>query len=76
MAQWVKDPALSLLWLGLLQQCRFDPWPVACHGSGKKEKRKEKQLWLWSPVSKKPSHKSLPLCLLTTLELPSSLYQD
>ena len=26
-AQWVKDLALSLLWLGLLLWCRFDPWP-------------------------------------------------
>ena len=25
MAQWVKDPALSLLWLG------FDPWPRKFH---------------------------------------------
>ena len=24
-AQWVKDPALSPLWLRLLPQCRFDP---------------------------------------------------
>jgi len=26
MAQWVKDPALSLLCLGLLLWCGFDPW--------------------------------------------------
>ena len=26
MAQWVKDPALSLLWLRLLLCCRFHPW--------------------------------------------------
>ena len=27
MAQWVKDTALSQLWLRLLLQCGFDPWP-------------------------------------------------
>ena len=27
MAQWVKDPALSLLWLSLMLWCAFDPWP-------------------------------------------------
>ena len=26
-AQWVKDPALSLLWLRLLLWCAFDSWP-------------------------------------------------
>ena len=26
-AQWVKGPALSLLWCGSLQWNRFDPWP-------------------------------------------------
>ena len=25
-AQWVKDPALSLLWLGLLLWHKIDPW--------------------------------------------------
>ena len=27
MAQQVKDPVLSLQWLGLLPWHRFDPWP-------------------------------------------------
>ena len=27
MAQWVRDPALSLQGLGLLLWYRFDPWP-------------------------------------------------
>ena len=27
-AQWVKDPVLSLLWLWLLLWCGFDPWPT------------------------------------------------
>ena len=31
MAQWVKDPALSLLWLCFLQWRRFDPWPGSFH---------------------------------------------
>ena len=26
MAQWVKDLALSLQWLGSLLWCGFDPW--------------------------------------------------
>ena len=28
MAQWVKGQVFSLLWLWLLQGCRFDPWPM------------------------------------------------
>ena len=27
MVQWVKDPALSLVWLWLLLCCEFSPWP-------------------------------------------------
>ena len=30
-AQWVKDPALSLQQLGLLLWCRFDLWPRSFH---------------------------------------------
>ena len=30
-AQWVKDPALSLLWLWLLLWQGFDPWPQNVH---------------------------------------------
>ena len=26
MAQWVKDPTLSPLWLWLLLWCKFNPW--------------------------------------------------
>ena len=26
MAEWVKDLALSLQWLGLLLWCMFEPW--------------------------------------------------
>ena len=31
MAQWVKDPVLSLKWLGALRWCGFDPWPRNFH---------------------------------------------
>ena len=31
MAQWVKDPALSLQWLGSPPWRGFDPWPGNCH---------------------------------------------
>ena len=41
MAQWVKDPVLSLLWR------RFDPWPgnfcVPTAGQKKKKKKKKKR---------------------------------
>ena len=47
MAQQVKDLASSLLWLGSLLCCRFDPWPGNFHvpqvqEKKKKNKRKEK----------------------------------
>ena len=44
MAQQLKDPALSLLWLGSLLRGALDPWPEtsACQeGSQKKEKEKK-----------------------------------
>ena len=46
MAQWVKDPELSLL--ELLLWCGFDPWPRNFHmpveaPQKKKKKRKEKR---------------------------------
>ena len=31
MAQWVKDPVLSLQWLGLLLRLGFDPWLPNVH---------------------------------------------
>lgn len=31
MAQWVKDPRLSLLWLRLQLWCGFAPWPRNFH---------------------------------------------
>jgi len=30
-AQWVKDPALSLQWFGLLLWYGFNPWPGKFH---------------------------------------------
>ena len=40
MAQWIKDPALPLLYLLLLQWLRLDPWPgnSECGGCGQKKK--------------------------------------
>ena len=51
LTQWVKDPALSLLWLGLLLWLRFNSWPgelphssgVAKTGKKKKKKKKERK---------------------------------
>ena len=31
MAQWLRDPVLSLQWLRLLLWCRFDPWLQNVH---------------------------------------------
>ena len=38
-AQWVKDPVLSLQRLGSLLRCRFSPWPrnFTCHKYGQKK---------------------------------------
>ena len=36
-AQWAKDPALSLLWL------RFDPWPGKFHMPWERQKKKKKK---------------------------------
>ena len=47
MGQQVKDPALSLQWLGSLLWCRFDPWPRDFHMPWtwpKQNKRKKKPL--------------------------------
>ena len=44
-AQWVKDPVLSLLWLGLILWCRFNAWPRNFHMpwvQPKKLKKKKK----------------------------------
>ena len=44
MVQWVKDPALSLLWLGSMLWLGFDPWPGNLHmpwAWPKKKKKKE-----------------------------------
>ena len=39
----VKDPALSLLWLGSLLWCRFNPWPGNFHVPQVPQKRKKKK---------------------------------
>ena len=41
-AQQVKEPALSLLWLGLLLRCGFDPWPRNFHMQQAQAKTNEK----------------------------------
>ena len=41
MAQQVKDLASSLLWLGSLLCCRFDPWPGNFHVPQVQEKKKK-----------------------------------
>ena len=46
MAQWVKDLALSLLWLGSqLWGHGFDPWPKnsVCHSGQNTKKKKRKK---------------------------------
>ena len=46
MVQWVKDPALSLQWLGSLLWYKFDLWPRNLYvlpKKKKKEKRKRKR---------------------------------
>ena len=41
MVQWVKDPTLSLQWLGSLLWHGFDPWlgNFICHRQGQKKKK-------------------------------------
>ena len=46
-AQWVKDPALSLQWLRLLLRHGFSPWPGNIH-----------MLWVW-PKKKNPAVESI-----------------
>ena len=43
MAQWVKDLALSLLWLWLQPWLRFNSWPrELAHAVGSEKKKKKK----------------------------------
>ena len=44
MAQWVKDLALSLLWLGLLLGRGFDSWPRNFRMLWAQPERKKKKL--------------------------------
>ena len=46
MTQWIKDPALSLLWLRSLLWHRLDPWPGNFHmlqAQPNKEKDEQKK---------------------------------
>ena len=45
-AEQVKDPVLSLQWLGSLLQCRFSPWPRFPYAVGADKKIKIK-IWTW-----------------------------
>ena len=54
MAQQVKDPGLSVLWLELLLRHGFDPWPQNFCTPKKKKKKREEFTLSWvaiSPVS-------------------------
>ena len=47
MAQGIKDPAFSLLWLGLLLRREFDPWPQKLPyavGMAKQKKKKNQYI--------------------------------
>ena len=46
MAQWVKDPALSWLWLWLLLWQGFNPDPGTLHAAGAAKKKKKKRTTL------------------------------
>ena len=58
LAQWVKDPMFSLLWLWLLLWHRFDPWPENIHipwvwqkkKKKKKERKKKTHSWAFHKV--------------------------
>ena len=60
MVQRVKDLALSLLWLVLQLQHRFDPWSWNFPGTfavgvaKKKKGRKRKKKKQWEPLGNKP----------------------
>ena len=45
MVQWVQDPELSLLRLGSLLWCGFDPWPGNALMLQVQPKGKGKELW-------------------------------
>ena len=46
--QWVKDPALSLLWLGSLLWHGFIPWPGNFHMPQVRPKEKKYLNLFWS----------------------------
>ena len=52
--QLVKDPALSLLWVGLLLWCRFSPWPGnLCMPLVQGKKREKKFDWINTKLKRK-----------------------
>ena len=44
--QLVRDPVLSLLWLGSLFWCDFDSWQELLHAMGTTEKKKRKKEYI------------------------------
>ena len=70
MAQWVKDLALSLLWLWLLLWLGFDPWPGNFHMLQvwpKNKRQKQKQKSITHPCF------CISLFLRSVLQLPVAL---
>ena len=88
MAQWVKDPALSLLWLGFNPCSISGPGTSRTLGSAKKKKKKKKErkrkkalkkkkekevlFTKQTPVSCKSSSRCLP-CYLEMLNVMSKV---
>ena len=54
MSQWVKDLALSLLWLRLPLWHRFDPWPPNFHRPRAQPKEKKNKTGELQPAGLLP----------------------
>ena len=75
MAQWVKDPVSSLLWLRLLLWCRFDSWPgIFCMLWVLPKKRKKKVEAVAVDESGKTSRIQILKDLVTMLLLSLGAY--
>ena len=78
-AQQVKDPVSSLLWLGLLLWCTFNPWPrnICMPQRGWGETKFPISSFLDSsmtPVPTSSSNATKPLALCQTLHAQSGFY--
>ena len=76
--QWVKDPALSLQWLGLLLWCRFNPWPWELpHAAGAAKKTKKIQMDISHfPNYKEGGKNGIPEHGKSSFRLPSPGLKD